>query len=103
MNHYTANNIYVLNAYYLQRQCQTETYYTFVITFLQYRSLVQEYFHYLDTGELPSQSSIDESSEDYLQHTYDHQGNGCTISECRYSYTPDNDYNELSSKYISLT
>jgi hypothetical protein len=72
MNHYTADNIYVLNAYYLQHQCQTEIHYAFIITFLRYRGLVQEYFHYLDTGELPSQASIDESSEDYLQDTYNY-------------------------------
>jgi hypothetical protein len=72
MNHYTANNIYVLNTYYLQNYCQTETHYTFIITFLRYRGLVQEYFHYLDTGELPSQTSIGKSSEDYLQDTYDY-------------------------------
>jgi hypothetical protein len=70
MNHYTADNIYVLNAYYLQHYCQTETHYTYIIVFLQYRGLVQEYFHYLDTGELPSQASINESTEDYLQDTY---------------------------------
>jgi hypothetical protein len=69
MNHYTIDNIYMFNAYYLQRHCRTEAHYTFIITFLQYRCLVQEYFHFLDTGELPSQTSIDESSKDYLQDT----------------------------------
>jgi hypothetical protein len=72
MNYYTANDIYVLNTYYLQQNCQTEAHYTFVITFLQYRGLVQEYSHSLDTRELPWQISIDESSEDYLQDTYDY-------------------------------
>ena len=72
MNNYTADDIYVLNAYYLQGCCQTEAHYAFVIAFLHYRGLVQEYIHYLDTGELPSQTPIDESSEDYLQDTYDY-------------------------------
>jgi hypothetical protein len=72
MNKYTAADIYVLNTYYLQHYCQTESHYTFIITFLQYRGLVQEYFHSLDTGELPLQTSIDESSEDYLQGAYDY-------------------------------
>jgi hypothetical protein len=72
MNHYTADAIYMLNAYYLQHFCQTESHYAFIISFLQPRGLVQEYFHYLDTGELPSQASIDKSSEDYLQDNYDY-------------------------------
>jgi hypothetical protein len=103
MNHYTSDNIYILNADYLQSCCQTEAHYTFIIPFLQYRGLVQEYFHYLDNEELPWQTSIDESSEDYLQDSYDYFGNGHAISECRHSYTPDNTYEESHSKYTSLT
>jgi hypothetical protein len=72
MNNYTADNIHVLNAYYLQRYCQTEQQYTFLIAFLQYRGLVSEYFHFLDSGELRLQVSVDESSEDYLQDSYDY-------------------------------
>jgi hypothetical protein len=71
-NNYTANDIYVLNAYYLQSYFPTEQQYTFLITFLWYRGLVQEYFHYLDSGELPSQVSSNDSFEEYLQHTYDY-------------------------------
>jgi hypothetical protein len=72
MNNYTADNIYVLNAYYLQSYCQTQQQYTFLIAFLQYRGLVQEYFHYLDSGELPLQVSSNDSSEDYLQDAYNY-------------------------------
>jgi hypothetical protein len=72
MNNYTADDIYVLNTYYLHCYCQTEQQYTFLIAFFQYRGLVQEYFHYLDSGELPSQVSINNSSEDYLQDNYDY-------------------------------
>ena len=72
MNNYTADDIDVLNAYYLQSYCQTEQQYTFLIAFLQYCGLVQEYFHYLDSGELPSQVSDSDYSEDYLQDTYDY-------------------------------
>jgi hypothetical protein len=72
MNNYTADNIYVLNAYYLQTYCQTEQQYTFLIAFLRYRRLLQEYLHYLDSGELPLQVSVYDSSKDYLQDTYDY-------------------------------
>jgi hypothetical protein len=72
MNNYTADNIYVLKAYYLQQYCQTEAQYTFLMSFLRYRRLVQEYFHYLHSGELPSQVTDSNSSEDYLQDTYDY-------------------------------
>jgi hypothetical protein len=72
MNNYTADDIYVLNAYYLQHYCQTEQQYTFFITFLRYRGLVQEYFHYFDSGELPLQVSVNDFSEEYLQDTYDY-------------------------------
>jgi hypothetical protein len=72
MNNYTADNIYMLNAYYLQQYSPTDQQYTFLIAFLRYRGLVQEYFHYLDSGELPSQVSGHDSSEDYLQDTYDY-------------------------------
>jgi hypothetical protein len=72
MNNYTADDIYVLNAYYLQQHCQTESQYSFVIAFLRYRGLIQEYFHFLDSGELPSQVSDSDQSEDYLQDTYDY-------------------------------
>jgi hypothetical protein len=72
MNHYTANDIYVLNAYYLQHFCQHENHYIFIIAFLQYCHLVQEYFHYLNTWELPLQVDIDQFSEEYLQVCYDH-------------------------------
>jgi hypothetical protein len=72
MNNYTADDIYVLNAYYLQQHCQTEQQYIFVISILRYCGLVQEYFHYLNSGELPLQVSGYDSSEDYLQDTYDY-------------------------------
>jgi hypothetical protein len=72
MNNYTTDDIYVLNAYYLHRCCQTEQQYQFLITFLRYRGLVQEYLQYLNSGELPSQVSDNDSSEDYLQDTYDY-------------------------------
>jgi hypothetical protein len=72
MNNYTADDIYVLNAYYLQQCCQTEQQYTFLIAFLRYRRLVQEYFHFLDSGELPLQVTDSDFSEDYSQNTYDH-------------------------------
>jgi hypothetical protein len=62
----------MLNAYYLQSYCQTEQQYTFLIAFLRYCGLVQEYFHYLDSGELPSEVSDYDSSEDYVQNTYDY-------------------------------
>jgi hypothetical protein len=103
MNHYTADDIYVPNAYYLQYQSQTESHYAFVITFLHYRGLVQDYLHYLDTGELPLQVSIDESSKDYLHDTYNYSGCGRMINEYLYLYTPDNNYEESHLKYISLT
>jgi hypothetical protein len=72
MNNYTADDIYVLNTYYLQQYCQTEQQYTVLIAFLRYRGLVQEYFHYLDSGELSSQVSGYDSSADHLQDTYDY-------------------------------
>jgi hypothetical protein len=72
MNNYTADDIYVLNAYYLQSYCQTEQQYIFLLAFLRYRGLIQEYFYYLDSGELPSQVSTDDSSKEYLQDTYDY-------------------------------
>jgi hypothetical protein len=72
MNNYTANDIYVLNAYYLQHFSQTESHYMFILAFLRYRGLVQEYFHNLNTGELPSQVDINQSSEKYLQDSYDY-------------------------------
>jgi hypothetical protein len=72
MNHYTTDDIYMINAYYLQCYCRTDIHYTFVIVFLQYIGLVQECFHYHDTEELPLQVAIDESSKDYLQDTYNY-------------------------------
>jgi hypothetical protein len=72
MHNYTADDIYVLNAYYLQSYCQTEWQYSFLIAYLQYHRLVQEYFYYLDSGELPSQVSSNDSSEEYLQDTYNY-------------------------------
>jgi hypothetical protein len=72
MNDYTADDIYVLNVYYLQCYCQTEAHYIFVIAFLQYRSLVQEYFHFLETREVSLQVNIDLSSSDYLQDSYNY-------------------------------
>jgi hypothetical protein len=72
MNHYTADDIYLLNAYYVQHFCQTENYYAFVIAFLRYSGLVQEYFHYLNTGELSFQLDIDQSFEEYFQDFYDY-------------------------------
>ena len=72
MNNYTADDIYVLNAYYLHQCCQTDQHYTFVISFLQYPGLVQEYLHFVNSGELPSQVSDLDSSEEYLQDTYDY-------------------------------
>jgi hypothetical protein len=66
MNHYTADDIYILNTYYLQHFCQTKNQYAFVIAFLRYYGLVQEYFYYLNTGELPSKVDIDQSSEECL-------------------------------------
>jgi hypothetical protein len=72
MNHYTADDIYVLNAYYLQSYCQTEQQCTFLLAFLRYRGLVQEYFHYIDSGELPSQVLSNHFSEEYLQDAYDY-------------------------------
>jgi hypothetical protein len=79
MNNYTTDDIYVLNTYYLQQYCQTEQQYTFLITFLRYSGIVQEYFHFLDSGKLSSQVSDHDSSEDYLQDTYDSQGSGRTM------------------------
>jgi hypothetical protein len=72
MNNYTADNIYVLNSYYLQHYCQTKQQYTFLITFLRYYRLVQEYFHILESGELPTLVSSDDSPEDNLPDTYDY-------------------------------
>jgi hypothetical protein len=72
MNHYTSDNISMLNAYHLQHFRQTDSHYAFAIVFLPYRGLVQEYFHYLNTRELPSQIDIDQSSEEYLQDSYDY-------------------------------
>jgi hypothetical protein len=69
MNNYTADDIYVLNAYYLQSYWQTEQLYTFLIAFLQHRWLVQEYFNHLNSREFPLQVSSDDSSEEYLQDT----------------------------------
>jgi hypothetical protein len=72
MNNYTADDIYVLNAYYLHLNCQTEAHCQFLIAFLRYRGLIQEYSHFLDSGELPSQVSTHDSSEEYLQDSYDY-------------------------------
>ena len=72
MNNYTADDIYVLNAYYLQQYCQTEQPYSFLIAFLRYRGLVQEYLHYLPSRELPLQVDIAQSSEDYKQDSYNY-------------------------------
>jgi hypothetical protein len=72
MKNDTADDINMLNAYYLQHYCQTKQQYMFLISFLQYQELVSEYFHYLDSGKLPSQVSRNYSSEDYIQDTYDY-------------------------------
>jgi hypothetical protein len=61
----------MLNAYYLQSYCQTEQQYSFLIALLQYRGLVQEYLHFLDSGTLPSQVYITDPSKEYLQDIYD--------------------------------
>jgi hypothetical protein len=78
MNNYTADDIYVLNAFYLHSYCQTPQHYTFLISFLQYHGLVQEYSHFLESGELPSQVTVSDSSEEYLQDTYDYKSSGRT-------------------------
>jgi hypothetical protein len=65
MNHYTAGNIYMLNASYLKQYFQTEAHYTCIILFVQYTDLVQKYFHYFDTEELPSEASTNKCSEDH--------------------------------------
>jgi hypothetical protein len=72
MNNYTADNIHMLNAYYLQHYSQTEHQYTILMSFLRYCGLVSEYFHYLDSGELHSQVLCNDSSWDCLQNTYDY-------------------------------
>jgi hypothetical protein len=72
MNNYTADDIYMLNAYYLQYYCQTEQQYALLIAFLGYCGLVKEYFDYFDSRELSSQVSTSGFSEDYLQDTYDY-------------------------------
>jgi hypothetical protein len=72
MNNYTADDIYILNAYYLHLNCQTEANYQFLIAYLRYRGLVQEYSHFLSSRELTSQVSDHDSSEEYLQDTYDY-------------------------------
>jgi hypothetical protein len=55
MNNCTADDIYVLNTYYLQSYCRSEQQYTFLIAFLRFHGLVQEYLHFFDGGELPTQ------------------------------------------------
>jgi hypothetical protein len=72
VNNYTADDIYVLNAYYLHRYCCTPQQYNFLIDFLRYCGLVEESCHYLESGELPLQVSSNEFSEEYLQDTYDY-------------------------------
>jgi hypothetical protein len=72
MNNYTADDICMLNAFYLHQCGQTEQHYTFLISFLRYRGLVQEYSHFLNSGELPLQVTDSDSSEDHLHDTYDY-------------------------------
>jgi hypothetical protein len=72
MTTYTTDDIYMLNAYYLHSCCQNQQQCAFVIDFMRYRGLVQEYIHFLNSGELPSQVSDYDSSEEYLQDTYNY-------------------------------
>jgi hypothetical protein len=46
MNNHTADDIYVLNEYYLQYYCHTEQQHVFLIDFLRYHGLVPDYFHH---------------------------------------------------------
>ena len=71
MSQYTADDIYVLNANYLRWYSTTNAQLNFVIILLRYHGLHSEFLHYIATGELPSQVTFEETSEEYLQDSYD--------------------------------
>ena len=70
MSQYTANDIHMLNANYLLQYATTDTQLHFIINYLRHHGLLTEFLHYIATGELPSQTTFEETSEDYLQDNY---------------------------------
>ena len=71
MSQYTADDIHVLNADYLFRYATTDTQLNFIVNFIRNCRLLTKFLHYIETGELPSQTTFEETSEDYLQDNYD--------------------------------
>ena len=71
MFQYTADDIHVLNADYLLRYDTTDTQLNFIVNFIRNRGLLTKFLHYIESGELPSQTTFEETSEDYLQDNYD--------------------------------
>ncbi len=61
----------ILYARILHAQANTRAKYEHLARYLVRNNLWVEYYHYFHTGELPSQVTFDESSEDYLQDSYD--------------------------------
>jgi hypothetical protein len=72
MSQCTREDIHFHKACYVALCCETHTHYIFVINNLQYQNLDHNFFHDVDTGDIPSPVSFDEASKDYLQDTYDH-------------------------------
>ena len=66
-----ANDQKVLFARILHAQANTRAKYDHLARYLIRNDITEDYLHYFHTGELPSQVIFDESSEDYLQDTYD--------------------------------
>ena len=61
----------VIYARLLHAQANTRAKYEQLARYLIRNNIWDDYYHYFHTGELPSQITIDESSEDYLQDSYD--------------------------------
>jgi len=72
MPEYTREDIIIYNAAYLHRQCQRLSHFQILFQYLRQHYLVTDYLHFCATGEYPSEREFDESSEDYLQDSYDY-------------------------------
>jgi hypothetical protein len=70
MSQYACEDIVIYNASYLHSRCITEARYNILVQYLLDHSIVNEYLHFLTTNQFPLEVSFDESSEDYLQDTY---------------------------------
>jgi hypothetical protein len=71
MFQYSHEDIHILNAAYLHFYHQTEAHLNFLVNFLIYQNLVDNYLHFCTTGELPLEVPFNDTSEEYLQDTYD--------------------------------